>query len=157
MDHWKDKVGAFLKGPGWFPGTPRLGDSNAVPEVQNRAKYDPKVTTRLNMYVVFHFLLVFLAFENLSRYHQHMTPLSVLVVCGFLLWTLTSVGMLFDNSVLAWPLELLRSLSFLTIYYNKKEYFDFKMPSSAILIVTFSASVMISLLAIADRQIKKVK
>ena len=28
-----DKVSSFLKGPGWFPGTERLGDLNMVPEV----------------------------------------------------------------------------------------------------------------------------
>ena len=34
MDNLKDKIFAFLKGPGWFPGTPRLGDNNMVPEVR---------------------------------------------------------------------------------------------------------------------------
>ena len=33
MNNWSDKVSAFLKGPGWFPGTERLGDPMGVPEV----------------------------------------------------------------------------------------------------------------------------
>ena len=33
MDNWTDSVYAFIKGPGWFPGTPRLGDPMGVPEV----------------------------------------------------------------------------------------------------------------------------
>ena len=33
MNNWSDKVSAFIKGPGWFPGTERLGDPTGVPEV----------------------------------------------------------------------------------------------------------------------------
>ena len=33
MDNFSDKVSSFLKGPGWFPGTGRLGDLQMVPEV----------------------------------------------------------------------------------------------------------------------------
>ena len=33
MDNWTDSVFAFIKGPGWFPGTPRLGDPMGVPAV----------------------------------------------------------------------------------------------------------------------------
>ena len=33
MENIFDKISAFLKGPGWFPGTERLGDITFVPEV----------------------------------------------------------------------------------------------------------------------------
>ena len=33
MSTWKEAIYAFIKGPGWFPGTPRLGDPMGVPEV----------------------------------------------------------------------------------------------------------------------------
>ena len=33
MDNWTDSIYAFIKGPGWFPGTPRLGDPMGVAEV----------------------------------------------------------------------------------------------------------------------------
>lgn len=32
-DNWGDKLSVSLKGPGWTPGKPRLGDINDVPEV----------------------------------------------------------------------------------------------------------------------------
>ena len=35
MDNWQDKISAVLKGPGWFPGTERLGDTMGVPEVSH--------------------------------------------------------------------------------------------------------------------------
>ncbi len=33
MDNLADKASAYVKGPGWFPGTERLGDLSKVPEV----------------------------------------------------------------------------------------------------------------------------
>ena len=33
MSNWTDFFFAFIKGPGWFPGTSRLGDISFVPEV----------------------------------------------------------------------------------------------------------------------------
>ena len=36
MSSWSDKIFAFLKGPGWFPGTDRLGDPMGVPEVSRK-------------------------------------------------------------------------------------------------------------------------
>ena len=69
MNSFKEKVFAFIKGPGWFPGTPRLGDPMGVPEIQFREKYNPKVAGWVNMYTVFHFVLVFFAFDDMSRYN----------------------------------------------------------------------------------------
>lgn len=69
MDNLKDKLGAIVFGPGWFPGTPRLGDPMGVPEIQHRDKYDPQVPGWMNVYSVLHFLLVFLAYDDLGRYN----------------------------------------------------------------------------------------
>ncbi len=33
MSTFKDKLFCLIKGPGWFPGTERLGDPMQVPEV----------------------------------------------------------------------------------------------------------------------------
>jgi hypothetical protein len=35
MSNWTDFFFAFVKGPGWFPGTERLGDITFVPEVES--------------------------------------------------------------------------------------------------------------------------
>jgi len=36
MTNWPDRISAFVKGPGWFPGTSRLGDLEMVPEVKTK-------------------------------------------------------------------------------------------------------------------------
>jgi hypothetical protein len=45
-----------------------------VPERQDRVKYDPEVPLWVKVYAVVHFLLVFLAFENLAQFNVVETP-----------------------------------------------------------------------------------
>ena len=88
-----------------------------------------------------------------------MSALNVLGMCAFLFWTLTSIGMLFDNSHYAWPNELLRSSIFLIMYIKFGAWNEFKIPSP-ILVGTFSVSLIISLQCILrqmDYDIPKVK
>ena len=62
-----DKVKAFVYGPGWFPGTERLGDSNGVPEIQHRQKYDPKIPSWMNVYVGMYLYLAIYRHFHFSR------------------------------------------------------------------------------------------
>lgn len=66
MDTIKDKISAFVKGPGWFPGTPRLGDINMVPEIQHREKYNPQVSTWVKIYVAAHMVFIYLSWLTLN-------------------------------------------------------------------------------------------
>jgi len=157
MSSWSDKIFAFLKGPVWFPGTDRLGDPMGVPEIQHRAKYDPKVAAWINVYAVLHFVLVFFAFDDLSRYNLQMSPMNVLAICAFLFWTLTAIGMLFDNSPYAWVNEFLRSTVFLVSYAKFGTWNEFKIPSP-ILTTAFSVSLIISIVTMsAQLMVKKPK
>jgi len=150
MNTWTEKLFAFIKGPGWFPGTPRLGDPMGVPEIQVREKYNPKVAGWINVYTVLHFVLVFFAFDDLGRYNINMSPLSVLAICAFLFWTLTSIGMLFDNSPYAWPNEFIRSAVFLVLYVKFGTWNEFKIPYP-ILVATFSVSIIIATISMTAR------
>ena len=85
-----------------------------------------------------------------SIHLQQMAPLSVFTVSAFLFWTLTSIGMLFDNSSYAWPNELLRSTVFLLMYVKFGAWNEFKIPSP-ILTATFSISLIIALISISAR------
>ena len=38
-------------------------------QIQDRKKYDPEIPGWVNVYVVLHFLIVFLAFDDLGRYN----------------------------------------------------------------------------------------
>lgn len=69
MDNWKDTLSAFLKGPGWFPGTGRLGDDSFVPEVPDRELYAPYNSMFDGFYTAVHFFETFLLMIFLSGNH----------------------------------------------------------------------------------------
>lgn len=79
-----------------------------------------------------------------------MSPLSVLAACAFLFWTLTSIGMLFDNSGYAWPNEFIRSSAFLILYVKLGTWNEFQVPYP-ILVATFTTSLIISTVSIVAR------
>merc|ERR1719209_430215 len=108
MPDWTGFVSAFVKGPGWFPGTPRLGDLSFVPENPVRAKYDPEHSRLLHVYTIAHFLLAFVATEAVVQGNAGLTQATSLLVIGYLLWTLTNFGLLYEGTKSAWPVELLR-------------------------------------------------
>ena len=147
MDNWRDKMSAVFKGPGWFPGTPRLGNIEEVPEIQKRKIYNPKVHNWVHFYSLIHFILVFLAFEDLSRFNVEMSQMSVLAIIGFLLWTLTSIGLIYDKSGSAWFNELFRSATFLILYHWLGAWNEFRIPVQ-ILNSAFAVSALIAAVSI---------
>jgi len=110
MPDWTSFVSAFVKGPGWFPGTPRLGDISFVPENPVRDKYDPEHSSLLHMYTIPHFLLAFLAVEAVAQGNAGLTQATSLLMIGYILWTLTNFGLLYEGNKSAWPVELTRIL-----------------------------------------------
>ena len=89
--------------------------------------------------------MVYLAFEDLSRFNLEMSVLSVLTITGFLIWTLTSLGMIFDKNTWAWPSEFVRAGLFLTLYLKFGVWNEFNVPA-AILYASFAASMAIALI-----------
>ena len=63
MSSWPEFLAAFWKGPGWFPGTERLGDITFVSERPSRVKFDTAVSVALHAYTIIHFALQFLVTE----------------------------------------------------------------------------------------------
>jgi len=108
MDNWTDYIFAFIKGPGWFPGTERLGDITFVDERPVREKYNPPSSTALHLYTLAHFTMSVIASDILARNLAGMSQSSSLLVILYLMWTLTSIGLLYDHSKWAWLGELTR-------------------------------------------------
>lgn len=74
MKTWGDVLKVIFYGPGWNPGTPRLGDPSAWPDIEApRIKYDYKIHICQVVYLVFHYLiavcvyyLAYMQIQNLS-------------------------------------------------------------------------------------------
>lgn len=87
MTTWGDTLRALFYGPGWFPGTPRLGDPNTFPDIKGpRVKYNPQLPRWQEVYVLVHFIIILLIHQtwitkvavsdaaSLSYYLTHWKP-----------------------------------------------------------------------------------
>ena len=74
-----------------------------------------------------------------------MSQLSVLAMSAYLIWSLTSLGMIFDNNPWAWPSEFVRAGLFLALYIKFGARSEFKIPS-VILYASFAVSMAIALI-----------
>jgi len=115
MPDWTSFFSAFVKGPGWFPGTERLGDITFVLENPVRAKYGPAHSPLLHLYSLPHFLLTFLTIEVVTGPESGLGQTTSLMVILYLLWTLTNIGLLYEGGPWAWPVELTRCLMTLVV------------------------------------------
>jgi len=108
MTNWTDYAFAFIKGPGWFPGTERLGDSSFVDERPVRDVYNPPVNPLLHIYTLIHFVFVIMGADLLARSLAGMEQWTSLLIICYLIGTMTSIGILYDKSNFRWLLELAR-------------------------------------------------
>ncbi|CAL4150937.1 unnamed protein product, partial [Meganyctiphanes norvegica] len=113
MDNFGDKVRALFYGPGWFPGTPRLGNPEDVPDVRGRAKHNAALPNWINkvclqiIYIGVHFLLM-----DMNELEKHILP-------AYILLQAMSLGGLYDGHHYAAFLEPLR----LTISFAILQFF----------------------------------
>ena len=85
-----------------------------------------------------------------------MSQLPIFGIGIYLIWSLSSLGLLFDNSVYGWVNELLRSMVCLGVYHKFGGWRGFIVP--AVLInVLYGVSMIISLLSIAAYLLQRYK
>ncbi|KAK7862895.1 hypothetical protein R5R35_011604 [Gryllus longicercus] len=120
MDGWQNKLAAVWKGPSWLPGRPRLGADEDKLDIRTREKYDVKLPMWCNIYLTLHFIAVTIGFQELTVQYMGMNPFAVLGFVVYILLSLTTIGMLFDNHPNACVFELARCLMFI-MYIQKKE------------------------------------
>ncbi|XP_023332582.1 alkylglycerol monooxygenase [Eurytemora carolleeae] len=155
MDNWMDFFFAFVKGPGWFPGTERLGDITFVPEEPVRDVYAPKISPLLHVYTVLHFIISIIAADLVVRTLQDMEQWTSLLVILYIIGTLTSLGVLYDGTRWAWIAELSRCMVSL-VYLDVLAQFMIFPPHTLQLAFTGSAIVASACLA-SDLMGKKEK
>lgn len=67
IDGWQNKLSTIWKGPGWQPGTPRLGNDD-FPKVEYPIHvYDPKMSTFLSLYTFVHFAYVIVQYSAVLK------------------------------------------------------------------------------------------
>ncbi|XP_058504702.1 alkylglycerol monooxygenase [Solea solea] len=132
------KLSTFFKGPGWSPGTARLGDLATHPKVTGKeVPHNPSWSLHLQVYVVAHFLLVVWTYNDLFENQTMLSQLAVLGMIGYVLLTLTSVGFILDQRPSAAMLEMLRCVVMVMMQWSG--YMKPPMPSLAVPIEAFVA------------------
>ncbi|XP_071239026.1 alkylglycerol monooxygenase-like isoform X2 [Salvelinus alpinus] len=136
-----NKLGVLWKGPSWKPGKPRLGDHAEVPEVTGEElPYNPSWPLALKVYVCIHGLMLLGVYQDLFESRLMLSQLTVLMMTGYILLSLTSIGFIIDQRPTASMLELLRCV--LMVMLLRYGY----MTAPAPLAVPIEAFVSISLL-----------
>ena len=72
VEGFSNKVSALLKGPGWAPGTPRLGNHNEIPEPGPSAPryiYEPSIDSWKSFYISIHLFVIVLAIFLIDGQH----------------------------------------------------------------------------------------
>ncbi|KAJ7372313.1 hypothetical protein OS493_019757 [Desmophyllum pertusum] len=112
----KDKLSVLLKGPGWTSGKPRLGDPADLPEIEYPIqRYDSSLSYWGNLYVLVHFAVAIVAYQLLIARRMVMSQLHALGVISYFIFTISSIGAIFDNKWYAPYMELFRCLLFLIV------------------------------------------
>lgn len=115
MDSWSDKLAAVFYGPSWQPGKPRLGLEEDKIKVEAREVYDVKLPVWCNIYLLTHFCVVIFGFHSLLALHVSLSPIILLLFVLYIIGSLTTIGLLFDNKPYACVLELFRCMVLVTI------------------------------------------
>ncbi|XP_067221510.1 alkylglycerol monooxygenase isoform X2 [Chanodichthys erythropterus] len=104
-----NKLSVILKGPGWTPGKPRLGDIADIPQITGEEMpYDPAWSSSMQAYVFIQFMLLLDVYNNLLTDQTILSEMTVLLMTAYVLLSLTSLGFLIDQRANAAELEMMR-------------------------------------------------
>ncbi|XP_045602620.2 alkylglycerol monooxygenase [Procambarus clarkii] len=98
MTSWGDFLRALFYGPGWAPGTPRLGDPDTFTDVRApRAKYDPQVPLWQFVYVTTHMILAFLLQQLMIMNYKTCSWEMILTCLIFIYATVGVTSAMYDG------------------------------------------------------------
>ncbi|CAF0773778.1 unnamed protein product [Didymodactylos carnosus] len=67
LDGWRNKLALFWKGPGWYPGVPRLGDGKFPPIEYPVKVHNPELPNYVAYYTFIHFLYVLIQYASVLK------------------------------------------------------------------------------------------
>lgn len=141
MTTWSDTLKAIFYGPGWYPGTPRLGDPDALPDkTEPRPKYDPDISNAEKAYVLGHFFVTLIIQQILTQQLMEFSWYTCLAYSTFILASVGNVGAIYDGWVWAPVLEAARCIGYVA-YAQKHAVFGTPALDDAV-ILYFAASTL---------------
>ncbi|XP_071941594.1 alkylglycerol monooxygenase-like [Antedon mediterranea] len=108
---FKNKLSVIFNGPGWMPGTPRLGNPEDIPKVSAPVDvYNPSMSIPTQLYVLLHYLVNHVLFQLFMDNHQQMDYLTSLVCIIYIIYAFTCIGSICDNKWFVPLIEIPRCL-----------------------------------------------
>ncbi|XP_055337677.1 alkylglycerol monooxygenase-like [Paramacrobiotus metropolitanus] len=94
----KHKMMSLFMGPGWMPGTPRLGDPATLPDIKHPAMvYDVKISKWKSAYCVVHTLALLYFFDHCAQNYEQWDIPTVWIACACIFVTAGNLGSLLDD------------------------------------------------------------
>ncbi|KAF6029696.1 AGMO [Bugula neritina] len=136
-----NKLKTLVYGPGWEPGTPRLGLLANQPDIHYpQPKYETPVPMWYSVYSIVHFAAVSVVNQIAHENRSTLSQFDIMVSIIFILATLTCLGSLFDKRWYAPYLELLRCFAVSCFLLYKLDLFQgFTFP----VLIMFTTSAVI--------------
>lgn len=95
---WNERLSVLFKGPGWVPGSPRLGYADQIPKIEYRINMYGKKLPMLNVYVTIHFIFLIILFTSFANESHKYPIIFVSFAIGSILFCLTSFGLMLMTS-----------------------------------------------------------
>ncbi|XP_035234027.1 alkylglycerol monooxygenase-like [Stegodyphus dumicola] len=114
----KNKLSVIFKGPGWSPEKPWHGCIDDIPDVKAPAeKYDPSLPSRYKAYILWHFVVLGLAYVEITERNMFLPQFILYVAVLHQVFSLSIIGMFLEGRFYAISLECLRCLLSLAMTY----------------------------------------
>lgn len=118
-----NKLFVLIKGPGWSPGKPRLGEFEDLPQVESPVqRYDPRISNILSVYALLHYFAIGPVYDQLMALRLQMPSFLIAVDVLLVLISLTSIGFVLDARKIAPTVEFIRCGVMAGLLYSYKQY-----------------------------------
>ncbi|XP_041039093.1 alkylglycerol monooxygenase isoform X1 [Carcharodon carcharias] len=109
-----NKISVIFNGPGWEPGKPRLGCLEDIPTINGKEMpHNPQIPAWLQLYAMLHFTFILGVYMHIFANKSALSEITILLGIGYIMLTLTSVGLMMENRSSVALLETIRCCVFL--------------------------------------------
>ncbi|XP_059827335.1 alkylglycerol monooxygenase isoform X2 [Hypanus sabinus] len=112
-----NKISVVFKGPGWEPGKPRLGNHEDLPAISGKeTPHNPQIPVWLQVYAVLHSFFILGLYLQIVANKSVVSETTILLGIGYIILTLTSIGLMMENRTEVNILEFIRCSAFLFLH-----------------------------------------
>lgn len=140
----------LFKGPGWVPGSGRLGNPQDLPQIEYPIKvYSKNISNLLNIYIVVNFGYVVIAFSEFMKELEIYPAISLSMFVFVLLYSLSCFGFYFDSKPFAVLCDSIRCMILVYLSIQHSQTTKKLLLSSDLLFESFKFLNIFSLVGLA--------